>query len=152
MDDEDWKTPEIREAEARLEEAIAGAERQLAAAEALEADQQDGSRGLDPEQIQRIEQLVRRGQAPPEIAELQQAIDAGDLTWDDVVQRRKLDHEAVQNALAAGVPAMTRIKELHDEGYDLPTILAADPNRFDPARDPYDDDEPPESFMDQGPR
>lgn len=163
-----WKTPEVREAEARLEEAVAGAERQLAEVEQVEAELAGGTgdRGLGREQVEQIERLVREGKAPREVAELQRLIDAGELSWDDIAAHRNLDHEAVQRAFATSVPTMTRVKELADEGHDLPTILGADPNGFDPGgydRGGYDrgwddrgwddrgwDDDPPDSFMDSG--
>lgn len=151
-----WKTPEVREAEARLEEAVAGAERQLAEVEQVEAELAGGTgdRGLGREQVEQIEQierLVREGKAPREVAELQRLIDAGELSWDDIAAHRNLDHEAVQRAFATSVPTMTRVKELADEGHDLPTILGADPNGFDAGGSNRDwDDDPPNSFMDSG--
>lgn len=148
--EDDWRTPEIREAEAQLEDALANAERRLAEADRFEAEQETDSRGLGREQIEEIERLVRAGKAPPEVAALQRLVDSGELSWDDISQGRNLEHEAVQRAFSASVPAMTRVKELADEGHDLPTILGADPNSPNQS-DPYGDDtDPPDSYMQSG--
>lgn len=147
MSDESWKTQQLRDAEAVFEEALADADRLMAEADEMNAALPEAK--LSQEQTERIEQLVRSGKAPEQIAELQRRIDDGELSWDDVSDGRALDDEGVQRAFAAGVPTMRHVKELMDEGHEVGEIIDADPNRSAPVRDD-DDEQPPDSFMQSG--
>ncbi|NHD16505.1 MULTISPECIES: hypothetical protein [unclassified Actinopolyspora] len=124
---EDWKTQEIRDAEAALEEALANAERVGARADEMSRELSESK--LSEEQTERIEQFVRRGQAPEGIVELQRRIDEGELSWDDVAEGRALQDEGVQSAFASGVPNMQQAKEMIDEGHEIDEIIENDPNR-----------------------
>ncbi|WP_052427797.1 hypothetical protein [Actinopolyspora erythraea] len=137
----DWKTQRIREAEAALDEAVAEAER--VAARADEMNDELPAAELSEEQTERIEQLVRRGEAPQEIAELQRRIDEGELSWREVTSGRAVSDEGVRRAFEAGVPAMRRVREMLDEGHETGEIIANDPNRAPE----QDDEEPPDSFL-----
>lgn len=147
MSDESWKTQQLRDAEAVFEEALSNADRLMAQADEMNASLPEAK--LSQEQTDQIEQLVRSGGAPAEIAELQRRIDDGELSWDDVSSGRALADDGVQQAFAAGVPTMRHVKELMDEGHEIGDIIDADPNRPASARDD-DDDEPPDSFMEPG--
>ncbi|NYH78678.1 Arc/MetJ-type ribon-helix-helix transcriptional regulator [Actinopolyspora biskrensis] len=124
---EDWKTQEIRDAEAALEEALANAERVGARADEMNRELPEAK--LSEEQTERIEQLVRRGEAPEGIAELQRRVDEGELSWEDVAEGRALQDEGVQSAFASGVPNMQQAKEMLDEGHEVAEIIENDPNR-----------------------
>lgn len=126
-----------------MEEAMRGLDQAMANADAVIADIPDTA--LSQEQIDQIEEQVRAGKAPEEIKALQERIDAGDLTWDDLANGRNLDDETVQQAFAAGIPKMQRAKELIDEGHSVDDIIGADPNR--PNATSYNDDEPPDTFL-----
>lgn len=139
---DDWKSQEIRDAEAAFEEALANAERALAEADRFSASVPDSK--LSEEQIAEVEQLVRAGKAPDEIKALQESIDAGDLSWDDIANGRGIDDPTVQQAFTAGVPNMKEAKELLDEGHSIDEMIAADPNRAAAG----DVDDEPDSFMD----
>lgn len=148
MSESDGKTREIRDAEAMLEEAMLKVEQSLAAAEQLNASLPEHK--LDQGQIDQIEQLVRDGKAPAEIKALQERVDAGELSWQDIANGKGIDDEGVQQAFQAGIPNMQYVKELLDEGQSAEDIINADPNKS--AADLDDDDfgEEPESFMDSG--
>ncbi|MDA3628100.1 hypothetical protein [Saccharopolyspora oryzae] len=139
---EDWKTPEIRDAEAMFEERLLQAEQALERATAYEAALPEIK--LNDEQIEDIEQRIRSGQAPPEIAALQARIDAGEFSWQDIASGEALRDESVQSAFSKSVENMQQAKELLDAGYDTATVINNDPNRA--PEDTYDD-EPPDSFL-----
>ena len=141
---EDWKTRQLREAEEQLETALADAEAALSEVERFSASLPEIK--LGDEQIEQIEQLVREGKAPDEVKALQERIDAGDLSWQDIAEGRGLDNEAVRAAFQVSVDQMKRAKELLDEGHGIDAIIDADPNRPRSANDHYDD-EPPDSFL-----
>lgn len=143
---DDWKSPEIREAEAALDEAMINAEQALAEADRVNAAIPESK--LSEEQIEQVEQLVRAGKAPDEIKALQERIDEGDLSWNDIANGRGIDDEAVQKAFTAGVPNMQAAKELIDEGHGIDAIIEADPNRQTTGG--FNDDDPPDSFMTTG--
>lgn len=147
MSDESWKTQQLRDAEALFEEALVNADRLMAQADEMNASLPEAK--LSQEQTDRIEQLVRSGEAPEQIAELQRRIDDGELSWDDVSEGSALHDEGVQRAFAAGVPTMQHVKELVDEGHEVGDIIDADPNRSAPVRDD-DDERPPDSFLQTG--
>ncbi|GAB3545731.1 hypothetical protein J2S53_002707 [Actinopolyspora lacussalsi] len=141
---QDWKTQEIREAEAALDEAVTDAERVAARAEEMNEELPEAE--LSEEQTEQIEQLVRRGEAPAGIAELQRRIDEGELSWQQVTSGRATADEGVRRAFEAGVPAMRQVKEMLDEGHEATEIIANDPNRAPE----QDDEEPPDSFLQSG--
>ena len=89
---------------------------------------------------------MREGKAPDEVKALQERIDAGDLSWQDIADGRGLDDEAVRAAFQVSVNQMKRAKELLDEGHGIDSVIDADPNRPRSANDYYDD-EPPDSFL-----
>ncbi|MCI2417028.1 hypothetical protein MOQ72_06295 [Saccharopolyspora sp. K220] len=139
---EDWKTPEIRAAEELMEERMRQAEEALEKVTRFEAELPEIK--LTDDKIEEIEQLIRSGQAPAEIAALQERIDAGEFSWRDIADGSALRDESVQAAFSASVQNMQHAKELLDAGYDAATVINNDPNR--PAQDSYDD-EPPDSFL-----
>lgn len=139
---DDWKTPEIRDAEAMLEERFRQAEETLAQAEELNANLPEIT--LDEERVEEIEGLIRNGSAPPEVAALQQRIDDGELSWQDIANGTALHDESVQEALGSGVQNMRHAKELLDEGHDVATVVDSDPNR---AHVDDDDDDGQGSFL-----
>ncbi|SFT59927.1 hypothetical protein SAMN04487904_104171 [Actinopolyspora lacussalsi subsp. righensis] len=140
----DWKTQEIRDAEAALDEAVTDAERVAARAEEMNDELPEAE--LSEEQTEQIEQLVRRGEAPAGIAELQRRIDEGELSWQQVTSGRAVADEGVRRAFEEGVPAMRQVKEMLDEGHEATEIIANDPNRAPE----QDDEEPPDSFLRSG--
>lgn len=139
---DDWKTPEIRAAEAMLEERMRQFEEALDKADRLSASLPEVK--LTEEKIDEIEQLIRAGKAPAELVALQERIDAGEFTWNDVADGTALRDESVQAAFGASVANMQKAKELLDEGHDVATVVNSDPNR---ASDDSYDDEPPDTFL-----
>ncbi|GAA4620901.1 hypothetical protein [Saccharopolyspora hordei] len=139
---DDWMTPEVRDAQAMLEERMRQAEEVLDRVTQYEAELPEVK--LTDDQIEDIEQRIRSGQAPPEVAALQARIDAGEFSWQDIASGEALRDESVQAAFATSVENMQQAKEMLDAGYDTATVINNDPNRA--PEDSYDD-EPPDSFL-----
>lgn len=135
-------TPEIRAARDMVEERMRQVEEAMAKAERLSAALPEVR--LTEDKIAEIERLIREGRAPAELAALQERIDAGELTWNDVADGTALHDESVQAAFAAGIANMRKAKELLDEGHDVATVINSDPHA---ATDDGYDDEPPDSFL-----
>ncbi|WP_053731882.1 hypothetical protein [Nocardia sp. NRRL S-836] len=107
---------------------------------------QPRSRGVTEQDLAAIERYARSGKAPKEFKELQQRIDSGEFSWQDVAAGRVMD-EGVQKALATGVPDLRRAYTAIQEGQDLDDIIeAGNPSRpappVRPARGDDDEDGP----------
>lgn len=139
---QDWKTPEVRAAEEMVEERMRQAEQALAKATRFEAELPEVK--LTDERIEEIQQHVRNGNAPAEIAAFQRRVDDGECSWREVADGTAFRDESVRAAFAASVRNMQQAKEMLDAGYDAATVITHDPNR--PADAGYDD-EPPDSFL-----
>ncbi|TWH20806.1 hypothetical protein [Prauserella rugosa] len=118
-----WQTPQIREALAQLEEAEVGLDQRIAGAKELSRNTSQG--GLSAEDIQQIEQHARSSAAPRELRELQQRIDRGDLSWNDISAGRFLDDPQVRAALEHGVDGMRAAYTMIQEGQDFDEIIEA---------------------------
>ncbi len=106
---------------------------------------QPRSRGVTEQDLAEIERYARSGKASKEFKELQQRIDSGEFSWQDIAAGRVMD-EGVQKALETGVPDLQRAYTAIQEGQDIDDIIdagkaqQAPPAR--PARDDDDDDGP----------
>ncbi|MFS8098321.1 hypothetical protein LFM09_14395 [Lentzea alba] len=114
---------------------------------ATEAGQvQPRSRGMSEQDFREFERFAKGPNAPKELKELQQRVDRGDFSWEDVAAGRVND-PSVQQGLAAGIPDLRRAYVAIQEGEDVDDIISAGstiapqtpPSR--PARPSGDDDE-----------
>jgi hypothetical protein len=131
-----WQSPHITEALARLEEAEVALDHAIVAAKQVE--QETPKTRLSEEDIALIEEHARSAEAPRELRELQERIDNGDLSWEDIASGRHLNDPEVQAALSPGVEGMQQAYTAIQEGQDLDEIIEAGPP---PARSSDDDDE-----------
>lgn len=102
---------------------------------------QPRSRGVTEQDLAEIERYARSGNAPKEFKELQQRIDSGEFSWQDIAAGRVMD-EGVQKALETGVPDLRRAYTAIQEGQDIDDIIeAGGPGRppARPSRAPRDD-------------
>ncbi len=109
---------------------------------------QPRSRGVTEQDLAAIERYARSGNAPKEFKELQQRIDSGEFSWQDVAAGRVMD-EGVQKALATGVPDLQRAYTAIQEGQDIDDIIeSGNPSRpAPPVRPaPGDDEDGPSVF------
>jgi hypothetical protein len=126
---------QIAEALARLEEAEVALDQAILAAKQVE--QQIPQTRLSEEDIALIEEHARSEDAPRELRELQERIDNGELSWEDIASGRHLTDPEVQAALSPGVEGMQQAYAAIQEGQDLDEIIESGPPRARPA----DDDE-----------
>jgi hypothetical protein len=129
------QTPQIQEALARLEEAEVNLDRAIVAAKQVE--QQVPKTRLSEEDIRLIEEHARSGDAPRELRELQERIDNGELSWEDIANGRHLDDPQVRGALSTGVDGMQQAYTAIVEGQELDEIIEGGP----PAPPRTDDDD-----------
>ncbi|MBB3663655.1 hypothetical protein FB384_002559 [Prauserella sediminis] len=116
-----WMTPQIRDALAKLEEAEVDLDTRVAQAGQLAEQLPKG--GLSQEDIQLIEQHARSKDAPRELRELQDRVDRGDLSWQDISAGRFLDDPQVRAALEHGVAGMQSAYTMIREGHELDEII-----------------------------
>lgn len=100
------------------------------------------SRGLSEQDLAEIERFAKSPGAPKELKDLQQRVDAGEMSWADVASGRAVNDEGVQKALAVGVPDLQRAYRAIEEGQDIDDIIASgNPAAQPPARSRRDDDD-----------
>ena len=104
---------------------------------------QPRSRGVTEQDLAAIERYAKSPNAPKEFKDLQQRIDSGEFSWQDIAAGRVMD-EGVQKALATGVPDLQRAYTAIQEGQDIDDIIeSGNPARPTPPVRPAsgDDDE-----------
>jgi hypothetical protein len=99
------------------------------------------SRGLSEQDLAEIERFAKSPGAPKELKDLQQRVDAGEMSWADVAAGRALNDEGVQKALAVGVPDLQRAYRAIEEGQDIDDIIASGNPAPQPPRGRRDDDD-----------
>ncbi|MBK1786884.1 hypothetical protein [Prauserella cavernicola] len=145
-----WQTPQIREAMAKLEEAEVGLDQTIADAKQME--RQLPQTGLSQQDVEQIEAHARSKDAPRELRELQERVDRGDLSWNDIAAGRFMDDPQVRSALENGVEGMRQAYSMIQEGHELDDIIEPggppiatdapprEPRPSRPGGDPEDDD------------
>lgn len=133
-----WQTPQITEALAKLEEAEVSLDHAIVAAKQVE--QQTPKTQLSEEDITLIEEHARSDDAPGELRELQERIDNGELSWQDIASGNHLTDPEVQAALTPGVDGMHQAYTAIQEGHDLDEIIEAGQPAARRADDDDDDD------------
>lgn len=128
-----WRTPQMQEALAQLEEAEVNLDRAIVNAKQVE--QQVPKSQLSQEDIRLIEEHARSGEAPRQLRELQERIDRGDLSWQDIASGRHLNDPEVRAALDPGVTGMRQAYAAIQEGQELDEIIEGGPPSPPPPRD-----------------
>lgn len=128
-----WRTPQMQEALARLEEAEVALDRAVVNAKQLE--QQIPKTRLSEENIRLIEEHARSGAAPRQLRELQDRIDRGELSWEDIASGRLMDDPSVRAALDPGVTGMRQAYAAIQEGQELDEIIGSGPPSPPPSND-----------------
>lgn len=146
-----WKTPALREAEAKLNAAMADLDQRID--HAKEVERTVPKSNLSGDEIRQIEEFAHGKDAPEELRELQQRIDRGELTWDQIGDGEHLDDPAVRAALERSVPGLSRAYTSIIEGEHLDDIIEAGTARPASPRDHFDGDSDGEGgggFMKRG--
>ncbi|GLZ30677.1 hypothetical protein Lesp02_28660 [Lentzea sp. NBRC 105346] len=130
-----WKTPELRAAEAQVDNRLTEA-RELAAR--LQAQQLPPLPPIDTAAIARqVEEAAGKRDAPEHLKALKRKVDAGEFSWEDVVSGKAAADPDVQAAQQANMRQMQQAFQMLQEGMTADDILEAQKPRR--ARD--DDDE-----------
>lgn len=128
-----WRNPQMQEALARLEEAEVGLDRAIVNAKQVE--QQVKTTKLSEEDIRLIEEHARSGNAPRQLRELQERIDNGEFSWEDIASGQHMDDPKVRAALDTGVTGMRQAYAAIQEGQELDEIIESGPPSPPPTRD-----------------
>lgn len=121
--DFDWKTPQIREAEAQVDRS-ARAVRELA-----ERIEQEGLPAIpqhDPDEIARqlAEEAGKPG-ASPELKAMKRKVDDGRFSWTDVVRGKVADDPDVRKAQETAMTKMRAAFKAFQEGATLQDVIDA---------------------------
>lgn len=145
------RNPVVARALAELERAELGLDRSISQAKQLQS--RLPKTGLSPQDIEQIAEHARGKNAPPELRALQERIDRGDLSWNDIAAGRFLDDPQVRDALARGVDGMRQAYTMIQEGHELDEIIepggppsASDRPASPEARRDRGDDDPEDDF------
>ncbi|MBP2476038.1 hypothetical protein JOF53_004910 [Crossiella equi] len=137
--DQDWRTPEVRQAEAELDASMEAMEEVLRSAQEL----QDSLRPSDPaateEEIRQIEAEAAKPNAPAELRALQRKVDAGELNWRDILEGRSYEDPDVRAALESNLGRMNQTYQLFQDGHTLDEVIEAQ-RQSGRRRDDDDDD------------
>ncbi len=134
-----WRSAAVEQAQARLDETAARADSAIAKARSLRIRQ---TPPLSEDDIRRIEEAARSGEASCEMRELQRRIDAGEFTWREVADGRRMGDPGVRAALGANLDQMASAYRQFEEGYLLDQVVAAHQSREAPShRRKLDDDD-----------
>ncbi|HVV08713.1 hypothetical protein [Amycolatopsis sp.] len=120
-----WKPPALREAEAQLDETMVKARDLIKKTEEKLKQLPDIDNTAKPEDIARIKAAAERPDAPAEMRALKKKVDAGELTWKDVLEGKALKDPAVREAMRARLGEMREIYQEAEEGATLEEILEA---------------------------
>ncbi|QRP44148.1 hypothetical protein [Amycolatopsis sp. FDAARGOS 1241] len=105
-----WKTPEIRQAEAALEGAVAKSRELLKSLEKLRL--KPLPKTDTPERVEAVKRAASKPDASAELRLVKKKVDAGKLTWEDVASGRAFADPDVR-ALASG--KLGEAKDMYEE-------------------------------------
>jgi hypothetical protein len=122
--DFEWKTPDIREAEAQVDRS-ARAVQELAAK--IEREGLPTIPQHDPEDIaRRLAEEAGKPGASAELKAMKRKVDEGKFSWTDVVKGRVADDPDVRKAQEANMKKMQAAFKAFEEGHTLQDIINAD--------------------------
>ena len=122
--DFEWKTPEIREAEAQVDRS-ARAVRELAEKIDREGLPSIPAHNSDEIARQLAEEAGKPG-ASPELKAMKRKVDAGKFSWTDVVSGKAADDPDVRKAQEANMKKMKAAFKAFQEGATLEEVMQAD--------------------------
>ncbi|WAL67333.1 hypothetical protein ORV05_05975 [Amycolatopsis cynarae] len=123
--DDSWKPAALREAEAQLDATMTKARELIQRTEEKLKQIPDVDHTAKPEDIAAIKAAAEKPDASAGLRALKKKVDAGELTWKDVLEGKAFQDEAVREAMTARLGEMREIAQEAEEGASLEDILEA---------------------------
>jgi hypothetical protein len=123
--DDSWKPASLREAEAQLNETMAKSREVIKQVEQKLKQLPDVDHTAKPEDITAMKAAAEKPNASAELRALKKKVDAGELSWKDVLEGKALKDETVRAAMGARLGEMREIYEEAQAGATLEEILEA---------------------------
>ena len=127
--DDSWKPKALREAESGLAATLSSADELAREMDQIEIPERDST--AKPDDVAAIKAAAERPDAPEELRLLKRKVDAGSLTWQDVLEGRAYADPEVRAALAPKLGELREVYQEFEEGHTLDEVLeargAADP-------------------------
>lgn len=123
VDDDSWKTPELREAEAAADETMVRSEEVLEKADAMRIEPPQNT--VTPENLAAIQAAAEARDATPEMRVLKEKVEKGQLKWEDVLSGKAYNDPDVRNAMASRLAEMRTIYQEFEAGHTLEDVLEA---------------------------
>ncbi|TVT20846.1 hypothetical protein, partial [Amycolatopsis acidiphila] len=120
-----WKPAALREAEAELDQTMRKARKLIKATEEKLKQYPDTDRTARPEDVARLKAAAERPDAPAAMRALKRKVDAGALSWKDVLEGKALQDPDVREAMRGRLGEMREIYQEAREGATLEEILEA---------------------------
>ncbi|MEC3980030.1 hypothetical protein [Amycolatopsis sp. H20-H5] len=123
MNEDAWKTPEVREAESSLDRSLTKSRELLKKLDKVKLRPADLR--ASGEQVAALENAAKRPDAPAEMRLLKRKVDAGELSWKDVAEGRAFaDPDFRQLAATKLGPAREAYQDF-EEGATLDDVIEA---------------------------
>jgi hypothetical protein len=123
--DDPWKPAALREAEAQLDETMAKARQLIQKTEEKLKQIPDVDHTARPEDVTALKAAAVRPNALAELRALRKKVDAGELSWTDVLEGNALKDETVREAMRGRLGEMREIYQEAEAGASLEDILEA---------------------------
>lgn len=120
-----WKPASLREAEARLAETLAKSAELIKQVDNKLKQLPDTDRTAKPEDVSALKAAAERPDASGPLRELKKKVDAGELTWPDVLEGKALKDETVRAVMSSRLGEMREIYQEAERGATLEEILQA---------------------------
>ncbi|GAA1994033.1 hypothetical protein [Amycolatopsis minnesotensis] len=123
-EDDSWKSPALREAEAQLDEALVRSD------ELQDEIDQMNLPPLEPrvateEQVEAVKAQADDPKAVPAMRVIKQLVAGGEFTWEDVVLGKAYAHPRVQEAMATDLGQFREVYQEFEEGHTFDEVLEA---------------------------
>lgn len=157
VDDDSWKTPELREAEAAADATMVRSKEVLEKADAMRIEPPENP--ISKERLDAIKAAAEARDATPEMRLLKEKVDKGQLKWEDVLSGKAFNDPDVRTAMTARLAEMRSVYQEFEAGHTLEEVLEARglaeveddatgrPPSGGPDHHPHDDDD----YYDEGP-
>lgn len=124
-DGDSWKPASLREAQARLNESLANSNELIKQVDEKLKQLPEIDHTAKPEDVSAMKTAAERPDSPAALRELKKKVDAGELSWRDILEGRALKDETVREVMASRLGEMREIYEEAEQGATLEEILEA---------------------------